>query len=69
MFFLGEIFIRLVELPCKVKALTSLDSEGDYNILINNKMNFEMQREAYLHELAHVLHKDFDIINNTESLE
>ncbi len=66
---MGEIFIRLVELPYKVKALTSLDSEGNYNILINSKMSFEMQKNAYLHELAHVLHKDFDTIINNESLK
>lgn len=55
---MNDIFVRLRDMPGKIKGLTILDNEGDYNIYINSRLSFESQCEAYHHELAHIERDD-----------
>lgn len=54
-----DCIIRLLDLPCSVKAVTALDEDGCANIYINSKLSREEQQKAARHELAHVCHDDF----------
>lgn len=54
-----DCIIRLLDLPCSVKAMTALDEEGCYNIYLNSRLSMEEQQKAARHELAHVRHDDF----------
>lgn len=64
--------IRYIDLPCTIKGLTALDSNGFYNIYINSRLSGYDQREAIKHELTHILRKDFDkeeeILEKVESM-
>lgn len=54
-----DCIIRLLDLPCSVKAVTALDEDGCANIYINSKLSREEQQKAARHELAHVSRDDF----------
>ena len=54
-----DCIIRLLDLPCSVKAVTALDEDGCANIYINSKLSREEQQKAARHELAHVCRDDF----------
>lgn len=60
------MFIRLIDLPCRVKGYTSVDEEGNYNVLINRKMSLETQQKACIHELRHITGCDFECCNADE---
>lgn len=54
-----DCIVRLLDLPCSVKAVTALDEDGCANIYINSKLSREEQQKAARHELAHVSRDDF----------
>lgn len=56
---MGDIIVRMVTLPLKVKAFTIPDN-GDYVILINASLNQEQQVIAYEHEINHIMNDDFN---------
>lgn len=51
--------IRLLDLPCSVKAMVALDEDGYYNIYVNSRLSREEQRKATKHELNHMQEDDF----------
>lgn len=53
-----NVFLYL--LPYTVKALTTLNEDGTYTILINSRLNYESQMKSYLHEIRHIKNNDFD---------
>lgn len=55
----NEYVVRLIDLPCAVKAMTALDDEGFPNIYINSKLSQEAQYKALKHELNHLDRDDF----------
>ena len=56
---LGEIYIRGIKLPLKVKGVTVLDSEGNFNVYINILLSYDTQRKATKHEIRHIKKEHF----------
>ena len=54
-----DILVRIVDLPHGVRGFTWLDEDGLYNIYINARLNSEMRRQAYRHELEHIRRGDW----------
>ena len=54
-----DCIVRLLDLPCSVKAVTALDEDGCFNIYLNSKLSREEQQKAIKHELVHVRKDDF----------
>lgn len=54
-----EFAIRLIDLPCTVKAVVALDEDGFNNIYVNSKLSQEEQCKALKHELNHIARNDF----------
>ena len=52
--------VRLIDMPTRVKGHTLENDDGTYTIFINARLSIEQQREAYLHELKHLMQKDFE---------
>lgn len=48
-----------IDMPTTIKAYTILKDDF-YTIVINSSLSYEMQEEAYNHELRHILNGDFD---------
>ena len=51
---MDNIIVRLISLPRGAEAVTMLDSEGDYNVYIDDRLSALGQRMAYDHELRHI---------------
>ncbi len=51
---MDEIYIRGIEFPLKVKGVTVLDCNGDYNVYINKLLSDELQKKATKHEIRHI---------------
>lgn len=47
-------------MPTTIKGVTVPDVDGNYNIYINSKLNYEMQQIILKHELTHIEHNHFD---------
>lgn len=53
-----EYCVRLIDLPCGVRALVQFDAEGFPNIYVNARISQEEQRKAIAHELRHIQRDD-----------
>lgn len=62
----GEYCVRMLDLPCTVKALVQYDAEGFPNIYVNARLSREEQEKAILHEIRHISRGD---AYSTESIQ
>ena len=51
---MNEVTIRLIDLPTTIRAFTIRDTEGDFNIYLNARINSIQRMEAYEHEMKHI---------------
>lgn len=51
---MGNIYIRGIALPLKIKGVTVVDSEGNFNVYINIALSKDTQLKATEHELNHI---------------
>lgn len=63
----NTIFMKL---PCKVSGFIMYDSADDYyTIVLNSRSTYEQNRKTFLHEIQHILNKDFLYSKNVGVLE
>ena len=58
-----DINVQMMNLPIKTKALTTINFDGSYTIILNSRLSYEQQKLCYLHELKHILGNDFYAYN------
>ena len=51
-----DVFVRYIDLPTTVNAVTLPDEDGNYNVYINARLLREQQEVALRHELYHIDH-------------
>jgi predicted ABC-type ATPase len=51
---MDDIIIRLIKLPHSIRAYVSEDSEGDYNIYLNDRFTNEANIKSCRHEMRHI---------------
>lgn len=54
-----DIFVRYTDLPYSIDGTTVLDGNGDYNVYINPRESYDMQKRTLNHELSHIGHGHF----------
>lgn len=64
--YIGVFF---VDMPTGIRALTVMNSDGSFTILINAGLSAAAQCDAYDHEMAHINNRDFDHIYDVNYLE
>lgn len=64
---MGDYFVRLVQMPYKVKGVTTRNDDGTFNIFINSIIPENQQRDALEHELDHI--DDDDFFNDAPACE
>lgn len=52
-------YIRSIRLPMSIRGFTIQDSEGEYNIYINDRLSVEQFNKTLAHEEAHIKNGDF----------
>jgi len=55
---MNDVFIRQVDMPSRVKGMTVLDEDGNYNIYINDRLSHYARIETLQHEMRHVSNRD-----------
>lgn len=53
-----EYRILLVDLPLKVRAMVSFDTDDFPTVIVNSRLSYRMQRRAVRHEIDHIEHDD-----------
>ena len=51
---MGEVFVRKVALPGKIRGATVVDKNGDFIIFINENLSDMSCQSALVHELMHL---------------
>ena len=54
------VLVKFVDLPCRVKAVSTENEDGSYTVILNSKLNYEQNVESFKHEIRHIEKKDFD---------
>lgn len=50
--------VILLDLPCAVHGFVVSDGFDFYTIVLNSRLSYEMQRQAYMHEVSHIENGD-----------
>lgn len=66
---MNEIFVRYSDMPVKIRGLTVLDENGDYNVYINPSYSCEEQMRILNHEITHIKENHFFSNNDLLSKE
>ena len=66
---MNEVATRLIDLPTTIRAYTVLDTEGNYNVYVNARLNNEARRKAYEHEIDHIKEDDFSRQESVDIIE
>lgn len=64
-----NIVLIYQNLPVRVRALTTINDDGSYTIVINSRQSWEIQKAAVLHELGHIKGNDFSSEVQADLLE
>ncbi len=65
----GEIQIKLLNLPCKIRAAHCHNEDGTWTVFLNARISDQAQRRSLWHELAHIHHRDLDSDLDTDLIE
>ena len=66
---MNDVTTRLINLPTTVRAFTTRDTEGDFNIYLNARMNNIQRLGAYQHEMKHIEGDDFYKEGSIDAIE
>ena len=50
----------MVDMPSRIRAYTVANKDLSYTVVINSRLNYETQMQAYQHELDHIQHGDYE---------
>lgn len=64
-----NIVLTYQNLPVRVRALTTVNDDDSYTIIINGRQSWAVQKAAVLHELAHIQGNDFSSDVQADILE
>lgn len=56
----GDYCVRLIDLDPTVRGVTAMDNDSFASVYINSRHSYDRQRKAFIHEIEHILHDDFD---------
>lgn len=56
---MNSVFIRAIKMPLTLRAFTVADSDGNFNIYINEDLSDEAKRKSLEHEKLHITKNDF----------
>ena len=65
----ADYFIRVVDLPPKVKALVAENDDGTYSLYLNSKNDKQRNILAVIHELDHIENNDFQNGKTIQAVE
>ena len=64
-----DVFVRLISMPTTISGFVRENPDQTYTIMLNDKMDFETQRECYAHEVRHIENRDLESSENVDVIE
>lgn len=55
--------------PFRVRGAVSMDDEGKLEIWVNDDLSAVEKKEVVIHELLHILNRDFECGENVQTIE
>ena len=52
--------VKYLDLPTRVKAVSTKNEDDSYTVILNSKLNHEQNLESYKHEIRHIKNNDHD---------
>lgn len=57
---MNEVYVYLIDMPCKAHEVVTPCSDGDYTIYINSRLSHAGRVKAYNHAMRHIEGNDFE---------
>ena len=59
--------VILLSMPCTIHGFVVSDGFDFFTIVLNSRLSYEMQRQAYMHEVAHIENGDVTRMQDVNS--
>lgn len=66
---MGDVIVRVIDLPDAISGVTVLDENGDYNVYLSARTSKDGYDEALQHELRHIRKEHFYIEKPVQKCE
>ena len=66
---MNDVYVYLVDLPCKVHEAVTPCLDGGYTVYINSKLSYQERVKAYNHALRHIENNDFWSEEDIQTIE
>lgn len=63
------VFVRLYKLPTTIRGFSRKNEDMTYTIVLNSRLNSEMQKKCFKHEMKHIDNGDFDRSDDVDAVE
>lgn len=63
------MFVKVVHMPTTIRGFVKKNSDMTYTIVLNDRLNDEMQRKCFNHEMYHIEHGDLDKECSVDQIE
>lgn len=64
-----DVNVVLADMPVTIPAYSIANQDMSYTVVINARLNYERQLDAYYHEMSHIEGGDFDRKCSVDVLE
>ena len=61
--------MKTASLPTTIRGFVRKNSDLTYTIVLNDKLNYEMQRRCFVHEMYHIERGDLDKECSVDTVE
>lgn len=61
--------VQLMDFPHSIRGFTVMVDPETFIIFINSRLSYDIQCEAYDHEIGHIDRKDFDKMYSVDEIE
>ena len=55
-----DVNVILADMPARIPAYSVANSDQSYTIVLNSRLCYERQLQAYYHEMKHIENGDFE---------
>lgn len=59
-----NIIVRYQDMPCRIKAFSTVNIDGTYTIVLNSRHTYLVLRQAFAHEVQHLYGGDLENIED-----
>lgn len=66
---MSDVFVYLIDMPCKVHEVVTPCEDGSYTIYLNARLDYYGRVKAYNHAMRHIVNNDFESNEDVNTIE